>query len=84
MVITLNAVGTNKLTNFGFNFWTPKIPPIFERMRDELSAMELKFIDNPPHVVLDGQGFISIGLDVEQQHLERVRPNTSKMTDEEP
>ena len=75
MVITLNAVGTNRLTHFCFYFWTPKIPPIFERMRGDLWVMELKFVDNPPHNVLDGQGFISIGLGVEHPHLEWVGPD---------
>ena len=70
MVITLNAVGTNKLKHFYFYFWTPQIPPIFERMRGDLRVMELKFVDNSPHNVLDGQCFISIGLGVVLQHLE--------------
>ena len=78
MAITLNAVGTNRLTHFCFYFWTPKIPPIFERMRGDLWVMELKFVDNSPHNELDGQGFISIGLGVVLQHLEWVGSNTSK------
>ena len=49
--------------------WASEIPPILERMQGDLEPKELKTIDNPPHDVLDGQGFISIGLDVEEQRL---------------
>ena len=58
-------MGTNEQTIFDIYFWTPKIPPIFNKKTAELEALELETIVNPPHDTLDNILFIPIGLGVE-------------------